>query len=212
MAIHEGSSTNKVHFFTGANYAFWKIRMRAYIMSLGIEVWTAVEFGYAPKAIDLEREAKQEFVANSKAMNAILSGLCEAEFIKIMHSKTAKDMWDTLENIHEGNKKVKTAKLQVYRAQFENLKMNDDEDVGSFFLKVAEIVNNMKALGETIPESIIVQNILRSLPSRFNPKVSGIEEIVDWETLTMNQLLGNLTAYEMRLPQKKPSTREQPLK
>ena len=95
-------------------------------------------------------------------------------------------MWDTLENIHEGDKKVKTAKLQVYRAQFENLKMNDDEDIENFFLKVAKIVNNMKALGETMPESIIVQKILRSLPSRFNPKVSPIEEITDWETLTMH--------------------------
>ena len=59
MASQEGSSTNKVPFFTGANYAFWKIRMRAYIMSLGIEVWAAVEFGYAPKATDPKREAKQ---------------------------------------------------------------------------------------------------------------------------------------------------------
>ena len=49
-----------------------------------------------------------------------------------MHSKTAKDMWDTLENIHEGNKKVKTTKIQVYRAQFENLKMNDDEVLAAF--------------------------------------------------------------------------------
>ena len=85
--------------------------------------------------------------------------------------------------------------------------MNDDEDIASFFLKAAEIINNMKALGEKMPESIIVQKILRSLPSRFNPKVSAIEETA-WDTLTMNQLLGNLTAYEMRLPQKKPSTRE----
>ena len=95
-------------------------------------------------------------------------------------------MWDTLANIHEGDKKVKTAKLQVYRAQFENLKMNDDEDVGSFFLTVVEIVNNMKALGESIPEGIIVQKILRSLPPRFNPKVSAIEDTANWETLTMN--------------------------
>ena len=117
-----------------------------------------------------------------------------------MHKDTSKEMWDTLENIHEGDKKVKTTKIQVYRDQFGNLKMNDDEDIDSFFLKVAEIVNNMKALGETMPESIIVQNILRSLPSRFNPKVFAIEETTNRETLTMNQLLGNLTAYEMRLP------------
>ena len=67
------------------------------------------------------------------------------------------------------------AKLQAYRNQFENLKMNEDEDVSSFFLKVVEIVNNMIAIGETIKECVIVQNILRSLPSSFNPKVSSIE-------------------------------------
>ena len=54
----------------------------------------------------------------------------------------------------------------------------------------AEIMNNMKALEETVKECVIVQKILRSLPSSFNPKVSAIEETVDWETLTMNQLLG----------------------
>jgi len=150
MASQEGSLMNKAPFFTGANYTFWKIRMRTYIMSLGIEVWAAVEFVYESKENVSEKETKQDFVANEKEMNAILNGLCEAEFIKVMHNETAKEMWETLENIHEGDKKVKTAKLQVYRAQFENLKMNDDEDIASLFLRVAEIVNNMKALGKTM--------------------------------------------------------------
>ena len=116
MASKEGCSTNKAPFFTGENYAFWKIIMMTYIMSLGIEVWVAVELGYAPKATDTKKETKQDFVANAKAMNAILNGLCEADFIKVMHKDTAKEIWDTLEDIHEGYKKVKTAKLQVYRA------------------------------------------------------------------------------------------------
>ena len=90
MASQEGSSTNKTPFFTGENYAFWKIRMRTYIMSLGVEVWAVVEFGYDSKADVSEKEAKQDFVANAKAMNAILNGLCEAEFIKVMHNDTAK--------------------------------------------------------------------------------------------------------------------------
>ena len=77
MASKEGCSTNKAPFFTSENYAFWKIIMRTYIMSLGIEVWAAMELGYAPKDSDTEKEAKQDFIANAKAMNAILSGLCE---------------------------------------------------------------------------------------------------------------------------------------
>ena len=103
---------------------------------------------------------------------------------------------------------MKATKLQVYRAQFENIKMNEEEDVTIFLLKVVEIVNDMKYLGETIRECVIVQKILISLPSRFNPKVSTIEETADWETLTMNQLLRNLTSYEMRLPQRKSNMRE----
>ena len=75
-----------------------------------------MELWYAPKATDSEKETKHDFVANEKTMNAILNGLCEADFIKVMHKDTTKEMWDTLENIHEGDKKVKTAKLQVYRA------------------------------------------------------------------------------------------------
>ena len=37
--------------------------------------------------------------------------------------------------------------------------MNEDEDVASFSLKVAEVVNNMIALGETIKECVIMQKI-----------------------------------------------------
>ena len=64
--------------------------MGTYIMSLGIEVWAVVKEGYAPKDTDTEKDARQNFIANAKAMNALLSSLCESEFIKVMHSVTAK--------------------------------------------------------------------------------------------------------------------------
>ena len=118
MASLEGCSKNKSPLFTGTDFAFWKIRMKAYLMSLGVEVWIVVEEKYAPKETDTKKEAKQNFIANAKAMNALLSGLSESEFIKVMHSKSAKEIWDTLENIHEGDKKVNMAKLKAYRTQF----------------------------------------------------------------------------------------------
>jgi hypothetical protein len=53
--------------------------------------------------------------------------------------------------------------------------MKEDETIGEYFLRVEELVNAMKALGEKIGESSLVQKILRSLLDRFNPKVSAIE-------------------------------------
>jgi hypothetical protein len=49
---------------------------------------------------------------------------------------------------------------------------------------------------------------LRSLPDRFNPKVSAIEELNDLKTLSFDQLLGTLTAYEMRIVTNKTTSRE----
>jgi hypothetical protein len=125
-----------------------------------------------------------------------------------MHLGTAKEMWDKLISNYEGNEKVKDAKLQIYRVQFEYLKMKEDETVGKYFLRVEELVNAMKELGEKIEEPSLVQKILRSLPDRFNPKVFSIEELNDLKTLEFDKLLGTLTVYEMRIVKYKPTSRE----
>jgi hypothetical protein len=117
-------------------------------------------------------------------------------------------MWDKLIICYEGNEKVKDAKLQTYRLQFEQIKMNEDEIVNNFFLRVEELVNSMKGLGDKIEDVFLVQKILRSLPNRFNPKVSAIEELNDLKTLSIDQLLGNITSYEMRISKDKPTSRE----
>ena len=60
---------------------------------------------------------------NSKAKDALLNGVGESIYTKVMHCKSAKDIWDKLQNIYEGDSKVKASKLQTYRGQFEQLKM-----------------------------------------------------------------------------------------
>jgi hypothetical protein len=208
MTIHEGTSTSNPPLFDGTNFSFWNIRMRAYLMALGADVWDVVETGYTELVVLASKDDKLEFSFNAKGMNAIFNGLFEAEFVKVMHLDTAKAMWDKLINSYEGNEKVKDAKLQTYRLKFEQLKMNEDETISKYFLRVEELVNAMKGLGEKFDDSLLVQKILRSLPDKFNPKVSAIEELNDLKTLSIDQLLGTLTAYEMIINKDKSSTRE----
>jgi hypothetical protein len=70
----------------------------------------------------------------------------------------------------------------------------------------------MKGLGEMIVDSFLIQKILRSLPDRFNSKVSVIEEITYLKMLTLDQILGTLTDYEMRITKGKSTTREESFK
>jgi hypothetical protein len=169
--------------------------MRTYIMALVANVWDVVETGYVKPFVLVNKDDKLEFSFNAKAMKTILSGLAEAKFVKFMHLESAKEIWDKLISSYEGNEKVKDAKLQTYILQFEQLKMNEDETIKKFFLRFEELVNAMKDLGEKIEDVFLVHNILRSLPNRFNPKVSAIEKLNDLKTFFIDQLLGTLTTY-----------------
>jgi hypothetical protein len=144
--------------------------MTTYIMDLGPDVWDVVETGYVNLVVLSNKDEMIEFNFNAKAMNAILSGLAEAEFVKVMHLESIKEMWDKLISSYEGNGKVKNVKLQTYRLQFEQLKMNEDEIIKKFFLRVEGRVNSMKGLGEKIEDVFLVHKILRSLQNRFNQK------------------------------------------
>jgi hypothetical protein len=167
-----------------------------------------VETGYVKPVVLASKDEKIEFIFNAKAMNVFLSGVKETKFVKVMHLESSKEMCDKLISSYEGNEKVKDAKLQNYRLQFEQLKMKEDEIVGKYFLRVEEQVNSMIGLGEKNEDVSLVQKILRSLPDRFNPKVFFIEELNDIKSLSIDQILGTLTTYEMRIGKDKPTSRE----
>ena len=83
-------------------------------------------------------------------MYVIQGGLIGSGFVKVMHCTSVKEIWDKLNNVYEGDGKVKGVKLQTYIRQFEHLTMKEDEDIASYFLRVDEIVNTMRGLGERL--------------------------------------------------------------
>jgi hypothetical protein len=105
-------------------------------MALGANVWDLVGTGYIKPVVLASKDDKLEFSSNAKGLNAILNQLAEAEFVKVMHLQTAKELCDKLICSYEGNEKVKDAKLQTFRLKFEQLKMNEDETISKYFLRV----------------------------------------------------------------------------
>ena len=77
--------------------------------------------------------------------------------------------------------------------------MNEDEDITTYIIQVDQLVNTIRGLGEEVVEAIVVRKILRTLPKRFNPKISELEERTDLNTMTVDQLHGTLVDCEMRI-------------
>jgi hypothetical protein len=51
-----------------------------------------------------------------------------------MYCDSAKELWDKIQNVYEGDAKFKGAKLQTYISQFEQLKMKEEEGIATYFL------------------------------------------------------------------------------
>jgi hypothetical protein len=169
-------------------------------MSIGLEVWTLVENGYdVPKATPIEAEDNKFFWEHAKALNTLQAGLSKKILAKVLNCKNAKQLWDKLETIYARDSKVKRAKLQTLKVQYEGIKMKDEENISEYIERVDNIVNAIRCLGVEVSDNELVEKILRTLPILYNPKVSTLEDRENLDKLTMDELYGILTAYELIL-------------
>ena len=72
--------------FDGTNYAYWKVRMRAFLQSLDKKVWQVVKIGWTElKEVltDWDEAKIKESNFNSRVLNALFSSVTNEEFKKI---------------------------------------------------------------------------------------------------------------------------------
>ena len=161
--MDRSQSLNVPPYFDGCNYAFWKVRIRAFLCSIDETVWDVVDVGWTrPEAAKStwDKATLATTNTNSKALNAIFCGVSPNEFYRISHITIAKEAWQILEITYEGTKKVKDTKLQMLTSQFEELKMSEDESFDSFYCKLNEVVIGKFNLSEKTKDSKIVRKIL----------------------------------------------------
>ena len=116
--------------FDGNNYAYWKLRMKAFLKSIDERVWNFVQYRWEkPTTLVSEWQTFQKEVVafNSNAMNAILNAVSMEEFKRISNVEVTHTAWNVFQTVHEGTKTVKINKLQQLTTRFESIRMSDDE-------------------------------------------------------------------------------------
>ena len=136
-------------------------------------------------------------------MNALFCALDKNEFNRVSMATSAYEIWHTLEVTHEGTNKVKESKISVLVHRFELFKMKENETIGEMFTRFTDITNSLIGLGKIYTQVEMVRKILRSLTPQWEKKVTAIEEANDLSTLTVENLIGNLMAYEVQLEDRK---------
>ena len=182
--------------------------MRIHIGGIDPSLWKLVRDGFTfaegtdatPLNATQIKENDRLDGLNCKAMSVLYCGLSRNEFNHISSCLTAQQIWLRLEVIHMGTSEVKKTRIRALSQVYENFCMNEDESIDSFFARFSEIVNPWIALGKVLTQEEQIDKIMTSLRGTYwLIKRSAIEEGKFMETLTFEELMGKLKAFEVGL-------------
>ena len=78
------ASLGKIPVFSGEDYAYWKVRMRAFLQSMGADVWEITTNQlYEVLAVRATPLQVTQHEANAKAVNALFADVSRAEFSRV---------------------------------------------------------------------------------------------------------------------------------
>lgn len=170
------------------NYTAWALQMKVYMKAQG--VWNAVETKEKRAVVD----DKQDKIA----LATIYQGIPEDILLSLADKETAKEAREAIKIMCQGAERVKSAKVQTLKSEFESLCMKDSEQLDDFYLRPNVLVTNIRSLGEKIDESYVVKKLLCGVPQKFIQIVSTIEQFSNLDVLTAEETFGYLKCHEER--------------
>ena len=148
-----------------------------------------------------QRKTYNEFAErHSKALWFIMQGVEKSIHPKIEEAKSAKEACNILQTVYQGIVKVIDVNLHTLRRNFEMCFMKGIEYVDKFMTQdIKHTINQLRTHGENIFDQQVIEEVLRSLPEKYDTIIVAIEESEDLSKLYVEQLMGSLLSHETRL-------------
>ena len=184
---------------TRTNYAAWAIRMKYILRTNG--AWGAVDPEKASGGVE---QSKDEL-----ALAIISQSIDDETLLRVAEKETAADVWAALRSMHVGVERVREARIQSLKSDFDNLKMSEAESVDEFAEKFMMIVGRIRELGDAMDEKYVVKKLLRAVSTKFINIASSMVLFNDINKMTMEEAIGSLKAHEELLKGREVQTEEQ---
>ena len=130
-----------------------KVNVTVFLQSLGNRVAKVVTKPFSVPDGDEDtwsEIATKEFDANTKAHYSYLQALNDDDIARVIHCKSAHEIWSHLVVTHEGTSQVKRANVDLFHSQYENFSMNENDTVDDMVTKFTKLTNDLASLGDEI--------------------------------------------------------------
>jgi len=160
---------------TATNYVSWSIRVQAIMEDQG--VWEVVEPPEGEPATARTTAEKEKATAKDKKVKAhLLQCLPDDLLMQVAKKKTGKEVWDCLKARFVGADRVRDARLQTLKAEFDALRMKEEEPIDEYAGKLNAMSVRYSNLGGTLDDATMVKKLFDTVPERFLGVVAGIEQ------------------------------------
>lgn len=166
---------------TRTNYSEWVMLMEVMLQARGM--WPEIE-----GAKDLEDEFG--YYNDRSTMEALLRSVLPEMLPTLATKKMEHEEWNFIKTTRMSSARVRDAKAQTLRREFEQLKHKPGESIDELPMRPTGLVSNLSALGDEIKEKLVMQKFLRVIPKRFSQLALSIDSLVDLSTLSMEELTG----------------------
>jgi len=161
-------------------------------------------------AVDPEKASGGVEQSKDELALAIISQSIDDEtLLRVAEKETAADVWAALRSMHVGVERVREARIQSLKSDFDNLKMSEAESVDEFAEKFMMIVGRIRELGDAMDEKYVVKKLLRAVSTKFINIASSMVLFNDINKMTMEEAIGSLKAHEELLKGREVQTEEQ---
>jgi hypothetical protein len=169
---------------TRTNYGAWAATMR--VMLKARRLWDAVN------VYDADEEDDQ----------IALEAICKAvptEMVETMANKSsARAAWEHIKTANLGVERVRAAKATTLRKEFDSLSFKDGETVDEFSMRIDDLVQQLRTLGDEIEEPTVVRRFLQAVPRHYHQIAMAIETLLELGEISIEELIGRLKAAEER--------------
>jgi hypothetical protein len=102
---------------------------------------------------------------------------------RLTAKESTKEAWEAIQSIHVGADKVKEANAEKLHHEFDDISFKSGEYVKEFALCISGLANQLRSLGDYLPDKKVVKKMLQSMPENLEQVAISMEMLLDLDSV-----------------------------
>ncbi|KAL8109726.1 hypothetical protein AgCh_025723 [Apium graveolens] len=217
---HNRYETIRVPILRSSEYPIWKVKMAMFLEATDPEYLDRINEGpHKPTKLSVVVDVqpaktipkeKGEYTAedissiskDTKVRHLLHSAIDNVMSNKVIHCKTAKEIWEALETRCQGADAIKKNRRTILIQEYEHFDSKADESLTDLYERFVKLLNDLSLVDKEYDLEDSNLKFLLALPENWDLKSTTIRDNYDLNETTLDEMYGMLKTYELEMHQR----------